>query len=89
MKTNTFLSDVLVKFFSQQKANLDKTQEYQDLINVIDGKVEFITDANSCNDVCEEIKTMKHIWNSLAVARQKIVDKAKSLGLTCKYGIYE
>lgn len=89
VKTNTFLSDVLVKFFSQQKANLDKTQKYQDLINVIDGKIKFITDAKTCNEVCEEIKTMKHIWNSLAVARQKIVDKAKSLGLTCKDGKYE
>ena len=89
IQTNTFLTDVLKQFFTQQKVNLDKTQEYQDLINVIDGKIEFISDANSCNDVVDEIKNMKHIWNSLAVARQKIVIKAKQLGLTLKDGKYE
>lgn len=86
---NEFLTLVLKQFFNQQETRRQMALEFEQLIAVIDEKIEYITDAVTCNSVCEEIKTMQHIWNSKAMASVKIRDKANELGLTFKNGIYE
>jgi hypothetical protein len=86
---NDFLTLVLRQFFNQQETRRQMAQEFEQLIAVIDEKIEYITDAATCNSVCEEIKLMQHIWNSKAIAGKKVSGKAKSLGLTLKNGRYE
>lgn len=87
--SNDFLTQVLRQFFNQQAARTKMVQEYEELISVIEAKIEFITDAQTCNDVVNEIKGIQHIWNSKAMASVKIREKANELGLTFKNGIYE
>lgn len=86
---NEFLTLVLRQFFNQQETRRQMAQEFEQLIAVIDEKIEYITDADTCNSVCDEIKAMQHIWNSKAIAGKKVSDKAKSLGLTLNNGRYE
>lgn len=86
---NNFLTNVLTLFFNQQETRRQMAQDYEDLLSIIDAKIEMITDVTSCNDVVEEVKGMQHIWNSKAVSGKKISDRAKSLGLTLKNGRYE
>lgn len=86
---NEFLTLVLRQFFNQQETRKQMVQEFEQLIAVIDEKIEYITDADTCNSVCDEIKAMQHIWNSKAIAGKKVRDKAKSLGLTLNNGRYE
>lgn len=81
VKMNTFLTDVLAKFFTQQQSNIERTQEFEDLLGVIDEKIDCVTDVETCNEVSESLKTMQHIWNSKAIAASKLNDRAKSLGL--------
>ena len=86
---NDFLAQVLKQFFNQQELRRQMAHEFEDLVSVIDAKIECITDAETCNSVVGEIKSMTHIWNSKAVASTKVAAKAKSLGLTLKDGRYE
>ena len=86
---NNFLTRVLQQFFNQQEARNKMIQEYEELTDVIDAKIDFIVDADSCNEVVQEVLSMQHIWNSKAMASTKISVKAKQLGLTLKNGRYE
>lgn len=86
---NDFLAMVLKQFFNQQETRRQMAADYEDLMNVIDAKIEYITDAESCNEVIAEVLQMQHIWNSKAAASARIGAKAKTLGLTLKNGRYE
>lgn len=86
---NDFLTSVLKRFFNAQTERKKIVEEFDELITVIDAKIDFITDAATANDVMTEIISMKHIWNSKALAGRKIADKAKELGLRLNNGRYE
>lgn len=88
VNSNDFLTVVLKQFFQKQKENLKKTCDYEDILLLIDEKINFIVDADTCNVVVEEVKDMQHIWNSKLIASMKIAAKAKELNLTLKNGVY-
>lgn len=86
---NDFLTNVLKRFINAQIERKKNVEEFEELVTVIDAKIDFITDAATANEVMTEILSMKHIWNSKALAGRKIADKAKELGLRLNNGRYE
>jgi len=78
---NNFLSNVFTDF----KANLQKRKEmgenYLQLIDVADGKIESVETADDLNEIVQwASKFEEHIWDSKLQIRNKIVTKAKSMG---------
>jgi len=80
---NDFFTKNVVQLYQQSLADRkEKVTEYTELMEVIEEKIESITDASVANEVVEWAKNYEgHIWSSRAVAGQKINDKAKELGL--------
>lgn len=67
------------KSLSERKG---RVSDYNELVSVIDGKVDAIKDAETANEVIEwAVNFPDHIWGSKIVASQKIRDKANELGL--------
>ena len=81
---NDFFTKNIVDLYQKSLADRkEKVSDYNDLMEVIDGKIEAITDAQSANDYIEWAKSFDgHIWGSKAVASQKISDRAKELKIT-------
>lgn len=80
---NDFFDKNIVQLYQTNLAERkEKVVEYNEVIGVIDAKIESIVSAETANEVVEWAKTFNgHIWGSKAVASQKLGDKAKELGL--------
>ena len=78
---NDFLTKVIAEFFRRRQEDHNKVSDFEDLMNVIDGKIEGVTDAESANEVMFDLIQMKHIYNSKELASQRLSNKAKELGL--------
>lgn len=76
----------LTKVFNDYQHSLEERKkvaiEYNELLDVIDEKIEAITDADSANEVATWAGHFdQHIWDSKLQAGMKISSKAKELGL--------
>ena len=81
--TNNYFEKNIVGVYQKSlQERKEKITEYNELIDVISGKVEAIIDAETANEVVEWAKNYDaHIWSSKIVASQGISDKCKELGL--------
>lgn len=79
---NYFEKNIVGVYQKSLQDRKEKITEYNELIDVISGKVEAIVDAETANEVVEWAKNYDaHIWSSKIVASQVISDKCKELGL--------
>lgn len=83
---NKVSNDLLTQIFGSYQKNVEGRQEmgkqYQDLINVISGKVEAIKDADTANEVYTWVTEFDgHIWDSKYLAAMQVSAKAKTLNL--------
>lgn len=81
--TNDFFDKNIIQLYQKSLAERkEKVAEYNNLIAMIESKVDAITDAETANEVIEwAINFNGHIWGSKVVTSQKIKDKATELGL--------
>lgn len=80
---NDFFDKHIVQLYQKTLSDRkEKVGEYNDLIELIDGKVESITNAETANDVIAwAVAFTGHIWGSKIIASQKIKDRTSELGL--------
>ena len=79
---NYFTHDVIGLYQKSLQERKEKVAEYNQLIEVINGKIEAVTDAQTANEVVEWAKSYSgHVWSSKIVASQAIRAKATELGL--------
>lgn len=80
---NDFFDKQIVQLYQKTLADRkDKVSEYNDLIELIESKIEAIEDAETANDVINwAVKFDGHIWGSKIIAAQKIKDKTTEIGL--------
>lgn len=79
-------NDLLTQIFDSYQKNVESRQEmgkeYQELINVITGKVDAIKDAETATEVYTWLNEYPtHIWDSKYIAAMQVSAKAKSLNL--------
>ena len=79
---NFFSTNVIGLYQKTLQERKEKVAEYNELIDVINAKIEGITDAATANEVVDwAIKYDGHIWTSKLVASQAINAKCKELEL--------
>ena len=79
---NFFTTNVIGLYQKTLQERKEKVAEYNELIDVINAKIEGITDAATANEVVDwAIKYDGHIWTSKLVASQAINAKCKELEL--------
>ena len=79
---NDYLTRVVADYFRRRMEDKNKVADFEDLMGIIDEKVEGVTDAASANCVIFDLLQMQHIFNSKELASQRLNAKAKQLGLT-------
>jgi hypothetical protein len=80
-------NNLLTTIFSDYQKNLENRKavaaDYIELMNVIDGKIESIEDAETANEVAAWASSYdSHIWDSKLQAGLRINNRAKEVGLT-------
>lgn len=89
---NNMLSGIFHSYQSNLESRKEMAAKYSELMDVLDSKVEAITDALTANDAAEWAASFDgHIWDSKRLAAIRINEKAKQIGLkldakTKKYG---
>jgi len=80
---NDFFDKNIIQLYQKSLSERkEKVCEYNDLMEVINSKIELIVDADIANEVIEwAVKFDGHIWGSKIIASQKIKEKASELGL--------
>lgn len=81
--TNNYFSLVADKYNAFQLAKQQKTADYAELMNVIEGMIEECTDTETLNEVLAKLGGVEHIYNSKLIAGRLLNKKATELG--CKY----
>lgn len=77
---NNFLHGVFAKFSENAEARRAVLVSYNEVMDVIRGKVDAIETADDANDFVEWIGTVSHVWDSKIQASHLLRDKAISLG---------
>lgn len=79
---NFFTTNVIGMYQKTLQERKEKVAEYNELIDIINEKIENITDADTANEVMEwAIKYEGHFWTSKLVASQAFNAKCKELEL--------
>lgn len=83
-KPNDYFTTNIIELYQKSLADRkEKVAEYNDLMEVVNGKIESIVDAETANEVVSWAKSFTgHIWGSSAVTAQSINMKCKELNLT-------
>jgi len=79
---NDFLQKVIETYFEKRKKDQERVSEYEDLMGIIEGKIDCIEDAATANEVMKEVLSLEHIFNSKEMASRMIARKAASKKLT-------
>ena len=81
---NNFFEKNIVDSYQKSLENRkEKITEYNELIDIINGKIDAIVDAETANEVVEWAKNYDaHIWSSKLIASHAISERAKELQLT-------
>ena len=83
ISNNYFEKNIVGVYQKTLEDRKEKVAEYNQLIDVINGKIDAIVDAETANEVVDWAKSYdNHIWSSKIVASQGISEKCKELGLT-------
>jgi hypothetical protein len=81
--SNTMLSAIFTDYHKSLEQRKAVAADYNDLMDVIAGKIEAIEDAETANEASDWAgKFESHIWDSKLQAALRINEKAKSIGLT-------
>ncbi len=75
------MTEIFEKFKSMMDSQQEIMEQYGVLMKVIDEKVESITDAETALSITEEVKGLEEIWDSKTIARIRLGEKTKELGL--------
>lgn len=79
---NFFEKEIIGTYQKNLEDRKEKIAAYNELIEVINAKVDSIVDAETANDVIEWAKSFQgHIWSSKMIASKSISDKCKELNL--------
>lgn len=80
---NDFFDKHIVQLYQKTLTERkEKVCEYNDLIEVIEAKIESIDDAEKANEVIDwAVKYNGHIWGSKIITSQKIKERAAEIGL--------
>ena len=81
--TNNYFALVVERYNQYQIAKQQKTADYAELMDVIEGMVAECKDADTLNEVVAKIGSVEHIYNSKLIAGRLLNKKATELG--CKY----
>ena len=80
---NTYISEnIIAAFVRRIEAQKALNEDFTAIMDVIDGILEGVADADTANEACEKIKSLRHVANSKIMAGKKMAEKAKSLGIT-------
>ena len=79
---NNFITGIIREYMDYQAKQTELTEQYEALMDVITAKVEMVTDADTANQVLDDLNTMKgHIFDSKLRGRILLNDRCKQLGL--------
>lgn len=79
---NTFIRDVLLpKAIERANADNEENDRYKELLFKIDHEVAGVVNAATANTVLEYIQTTPPVWDSQRIARHKLNERVKELGL--------
>ena len=79
MKWN--IEKILARFRDTQAAQNDQLEEYNQLLSIIDAKIDMIKDPSSAQVVSDEIVQLKHMWDSKVQSQVKFREKIKAIGV--------
>lgn len=80
---NVLLTNIFKTYQDNLESRKEMASDYSDLINVINGKIEEVKDAETANEVATWANGYTSwIWDSKFFASQKLHSKATELGLT-------
>lgn len=83
ISNNYFEKNIVGVYQKTLEDRKDKVSEYNELIDVINGKIDAIIDAETANEIVDWAKNYdNHIWSSKIIASHGIFEKCKDLGLT-------
>lgn len=78
---NDFMEKIIKSYMSYQEKQTELSGEYEALMDVITAKVEMVTDADTANQVLDDLNTMQHIFDSKLRGRILLNDRCKKLGM--------
>lgn len=81
VKPMTEIFDMFKKMMDSQAGIM---AEYTALLEVVEMKMEGITDVETANSVSEELKTLEEIWDSKTIARIRFSERLSEVGLEYK-----
>lgn len=80
---NTFLAtEVIAPYINRLQADVENKKRYDELIAELRLQIELCVDDVSLNDLVNRASLFDHIGNSIAVLKNGISEKAKTLGLS-------
>ena len=80
---NFFEKNIVDSYQKSLQDRKEKIAEYNELIDIINGKIDVIVDAETANEVVAWAKNYDaHIWSSKIIASHAISERAKELELT-------
>lgn len=78
--TNNYFSLVVDRYNQYQIAKQQKTAEYAELMEVIEGMIAACTDVETLNEVVAKLGNIEHIYNSKLITGRLLNKKAAELG---------
>ena len=78
---NNFMCSVLDNYHARLNANKELTSQYEALVDLIDGNIADIHNAEDANNFIKWVSGISHVYNSKAVAQNRFQAKVKELGL--------
>lgn len=78
---NTFLTDIIKTHMMSQSERMEKLSMYDTLKEIINDKIATVTDADSANEIAEDLASLEVIFDSELYGKQRLYSKCISLGL--------
>lgn len=79
--SNVAFSNIVKSYKSAQEKRQEQTADYEALLDVITGKVDAATDAESLNEAMREVFGYEHIYDSMLRAQRAVAKKGAELKL--------
>ncbi len=78
---NTFMAGIIDTYKRYQAKQMEKSNEYEDLMEVIKENIELVTDEVSANEAAQRIGGFQHVFDSKLQAGMLLNERCKALGL--------
>ena len=79
--SNNFLTTIFDNYRTYLDKQSEMSDEYAALMDVIKENIDSINDADTANEILENVKNFNHIWDSKLRGSMMINEKCKSIGL--------